>query len=94
MAEQHGAAMHLTQEFLICLHNLTHRHDIHLQLTSFQWFPFAIHPAEFLKLHAERLVVNLPLLVPQQRIGKDEVTSRQAHDIGNALTNPFVASSD
>lgn len=48
-----------------------HRHDIHSQFPAVKWSPLAIHPAEFLKLHAERLVVYLSLLVPQQRIGID-----------------------
>ena len=53
---------------MICLHNLTHRHDKHSQFPSVQRSPLAVHPAQFLKLHAELIIFNLALLIPEQRI--------------------------
>ena len=54
---------------MICLHHLTHRHDVHFKFLAVKRCAVTVHPAQFLKLHAELIIFNLALLVPQQRIG-------------------------
>ena len=61
-------AAQFEKELLICLHHLTHRYDIHLQPLSIERCSAAIHPTQFLELHAEPVVIYLALLVPERRI--------------------------
>ena len=53
---------------MICLHHLTHRHDVHFKSLAVKRCTVTVHPAQFLELHAELIIFNLALLVPEQRI--------------------------
>jgi len=48
---------------LVEIHYLAHRHDIHLQPPSIEGYAPAVHPTEFLKFQAERVVVYPALLI-------------------------------
>ena len=75
--------MGIIHQIFICLDHLTHRHDIHSQFPAVQRSSLAVHPTEFLKLQAESVIVNFPLLIPQQRIGIDgeiQITERFEED--------------
>ena len=64
-------AAQFEKELLICLHHLTHRHDVHFKPLSVKGCAPAIHPAQFLEFPAEGAVVYFPLLEHQQRISID-----------------------
>lgn len=53
---------------MIRLHHLTHRHDVHFKFLAVKRCAVTVHPAQFLKLHAELIIFNLALLIPEQRI--------------------------
>ena len=52
----------------IHFYHFSHRHDIHFKPLAVKRCAVTVHPAQFLELHAELIVINLALLVPKQRI--------------------------
>ena len=52
----------------IHFYHFSHRHDIHFKPLAVKRCAVTVHPTQFLELHAELVIFNLALLIPEQRI--------------------------
>lgn len=52
----------------IHFYHFSHRHDVHFKPLAVKRCTVTVHPAQFLELHTKLVVINLALLVPEQRI--------------------------